>query len=181
MHKRASLQRSLHRAIGACCVLVFALLLAYSYRADRTDIVAGKTTLYADFLNVQGLRAGDDVTLAGILVGKITGVSLQQPSLNARVRLAIEMGVDIPTDSSAVIRSPDLSGTKVLVIEPGGDEESLLEGDSFSYTREPIETKQLIKIIVERAEGNLENLKEQGNLEEQEEQGNLENSKQELN
>ena len=146
--------------------MLFILLLAYSYRADRTDVVGEKTTLYADFLHVQGLRAGDDVTLSGILIGRVTRVSLHQPSLNARVRLAIETDIDIPADSSAVIRSPDLSGTKVLVIEPGGDEEALREGDSFSYTREPIETKQLIKIMVERAEDNLKSLEE---LEEQEE------------
>ena len=146
--------------------MLFVLLLAYSYHADRTDVVGEKTSLYADFLHVQGLRAGDDVILAGILVGKVTGVSLQHPSLNARVQLAIDREIEIPADSSAVIRSPDLSGTKVLVIEAGGDEESLLEGDEFSYTREPIETKQLIKIIVERAESNLKAL-EQARLDEE--------------
>ena len=41
-----------------------------------------------------------------------------------------------------------------LVVEPGGEEASLQEGDFFTFTREPIELPQLITTIVERAERN---------------------------
>ncbi len=151
----AKRQRIRHRLYGAVTLLAFALLLAHSYRADRTDAANRSITLFADFLKIQGLRPGNPITLGGVAIGKVTKVSLQKPSLNVRVQLAVDNSLEIPSDSSAVIRAQDLSGSMVLVILPGGEEQSLQEGDFFSFTREPIELPRLITTIVERAERNI--------------------------
>ncbi len=148
-------QRIQHRLYGAITILFFSLLLAHSYRADRSNAANQAITLFADFLKVQGLRVGNSVTLGGVTIGKVTKVSLQKPSLNVRVQIAIGNTLAIPADSAAIIRAQDLSGTMNLVVEPGGEEESLQEGDFFTFTREPIELPQLITTIVERAERNV--------------------------
>ena len=156
----AQRQRTRHRLYGATTLLLFCLLLAHSYRADRTDAANQAITLFADFLKVQGLRAGNPVTLGGVTIGKVTKVSLLKPSMNVRVQIAVSETLLIPSDSAAIIRAQDLSGSMVLVVEPGGDEESLRPGDFFSFTREPIELPQLITTIVERAERNISENKE---------------------
>ena len=145
-------QRIRHRLYGATTLLLFSLLLAHSYRADRSDAASHAITLFADFLKVQGLRAGDPVTLGGVTIGKVTKVTLQKPSMNVRVQIAVDDSLAIPSDSSAVIRAQNLSGNMVLVVEAGGEEQTLQEGDFFSFSREPIELPQLITTIVERAE-----------------------------
>ena len=147
-------QRIRHRLYGTITLLLFSLLLAHSYRADRTHAASQSITLFADFLKVQGLRAGNSVTLGGVAIGKVTKVSLQKPSMNVRVQIAISNTLAIPADSAAIIRAQDLSGSMSLVVEPGGEEASLQEGDFFTFTREPIELPQLITTIVERAERN---------------------------
>ena len=75
--------------------------------------------------------------------------------MNVRVQIAIDNTLAVPVDSAAVIRSQNLSGTMILVLLPGGEEQSLQEGDFFTFTREPIELPQLITTIVERAERNI--------------------------
>ena len=72
--------------------------------------------------------------------------------MNVRVQIAVDDSLAIPSDSSAVIRAQNLSGNMVLVVEAGGEEQTLQEGDFFSFSREPIELPQLITTIVERAE-----------------------------
>ena len=150
----AQRQRIRHRFYGALTLLLFSLLLAHSYRADRSDSAARAITLFADFLKVQGLKAGNPVTLGGVTIGKVTKVTLQKPSMNVRVQLAVDNTLAIPSDSAAIIRAKDLSGSMILVVEPGGEEQNLQEGDFFSFSREPIELPQLITTIVERAERN---------------------------
>ena len=152
---RARQQRLRHRIYGSFILLLFSLLLAHSYRVDQTDTANRALLLFADFLKVQGLRPGNPVTLGGIAIGKVTHVSLQKPSMNVRVQIAIANDLQIPADSAAVIRTRDLSGSMSLVIEPGGEDDNLQEGDFFSFTREPIELPQLITTIVERAERNI--------------------------
>ena len=151
----AKRQRIRHRLYGAITLLLFSLLLAHSYRADRTDTADRAITLFADFLKVQGLRAGNPVTLGGVTIGKVTKVTLQKPSMNVRVQIAIDNSLPVPSDSAAIIRAQGLSGSMILVVEPGGEEEALRTGDFFSFTREPIELPQLITTIVERAERNI--------------------------
>lgn len=151
----AKRRRYLNRIYGATLLATFAILLAHSYRADRPDKLSNSITLFAEFLHVQGLRKGAPVKIADVTIGKVTKVTLQKPSLNVRVQIAISENIPIPSDSAAVIRSPDLTGTKILVIEPGGDEQNLTQGDLLEYTREPIEIESLVETIVERAEKNL--------------------------
>ena len=75
--------------------------------------------------------------------------------MNVRVQIAIDNSLPVPSDSAAIIRAQGLSGSMILVVEPGGEEEALRTGDFFSFTREPIELPQLITTIVERAERNI--------------------------
>jgi phospholipid/cholesterol/gamma-HCH transport system substrate-binding protein len=78
----------------------------------------GKSVPYHTFLSsVTGLKLGDSVRLAGVDVGKITGIKV----LDGRVRLdfEVEKGTRLRTDSVASLRMTNLLGGQFLGVSFG--------------------------------------------------------------
>ena len=73
----------------------------------------------AHFSYVEGLDIGSDVKLAGITIGKVTNLELDNDLI--AVTGFIDKDFDIPNDSIASIRSEGLFGKKSLLINPGFD------------------------------------------------------------
>ena len=73
----------------------------------------------AHFSYVEGLDIGSDVKLAGIPIGKVTNLEIENDLI--AVTGFIVKGFDIPKDSIASIRSEGLFGKKSLLINPGFD------------------------------------------------------------
>lgn len=106
---------------------------------------AGDTyTVYAYFNDAGGLSARGRVSLAGVTVGRIREVTLDQETFQARVALDIDASVEIPADSSAIIRTSGLLGEQYIDISVGGDMESLAQGDTFYETQSALNIERLI-------------------------------------
>jgi len=73
----------------------------------------------ANFSYVEGLDIGSDVKLAGIPIGKVTNIEIENDLIV--VMGFIDNDFDIPKDSIASIRSEGLFGKKSLLIIPGFD------------------------------------------------------------
>ena len=73
----------------------------------------------AHFSYVEGLNIGSDVKLAGIPIGKVTNLEIDNDLI--AVTGFIDRDFDIPKDSIASIRSEGLFGKKSLLINPGFD------------------------------------------------------------
>ena len=73
----------------------------------------------ANFSYVEGLDIGSDVKLAGIPIGKVTNLEIDDDLI--AVTGFIDKGFDIPKDSIASVRSEGLFGKKSLLINPGFD------------------------------------------------------------
>ena len=73
----------------------------------------------AHFSYVEGLDIGSDVKLAGISIGNVTNLVLENDLI--AVTGFIDKDFDIPKDSIASIRSEGLFGKKSLLINPGFD------------------------------------------------------------
>ena len=73
----------------------------------------------AQFSYVEGLDIGSDVKLAGIPIGKVTNLEIENDLI--AVIGFIYKDFDIPKDSIASIRSEGLFGKKSLLINPGFD------------------------------------------------------------
>jgi phospholipid/cholesterol/gamma-HCH transport system substrate-binding protein len=63
--------------IGAVSLTVIVLLILTAFYSDDLPIIGGGTTYTADFTEDAGLIPSDDVTVAGVNVGKVTEVSLE--------------------------------------------------------------------------------------------------------
>jgi phospholipid/cholesterol/gamma-HCH transport system substrate-binding protein len=73
----------------------------------------------AHFSYVEGLDIGSDVKLAGIHIGKVTNLEIDNDLI--AVTGFIDKDFDIPKDSIASIRSEGIFGKKSLLINPGFD------------------------------------------------------------
>ncbi|TVP57372.1 MAG: outer membrane lipid asymmetry maintenance protein MlaD [Halomonadaceae bacterium] len=125
-------------------VAVLAFTLA---RASYFQLNSGQTyyQVYAEFHDVGGLQAGARVSLSGVTVGKVTDVALDSGRYRATVTLEIARDIDhIAMDSMAIIRTAGLVGERYVDISPGGDPDSMAEGDYFYETQSALHLEQFI-------------------------------------
>ena len=62
--------------VGAVSLAVVLGLLLLAFNAEKLPIIGGGDTYYADFKEAGGLKADDEVRIAGVRVGKVDSVSL---------------------------------------------------------------------------------------------------------
>ena len=104
--------------IGAMSLAVIAALILAAFRADDLPLIGGGDTYYAAFSEAGGLKANDEVRVAGVRVGKVDAVELDGNQV--KVTFKVERGVDFGKDSGASIRIKTLLGSMYLALEPAG-------------------------------------------------------------
>jgi phospholipid/cholesterol/gamma-HCH transport system substrate-binding protein len=88
-----------------------------AYAADDLPVIGGGTTYSADFTESAGLHSGNEVRVAGVKVGKVTGVSLD----HGRVKVGFRVkDTWIGDASTASIMIKTLLGEKYLAVDPLG-------------------------------------------------------------
>lgn len=140
-------QRSMEIVVGLFILTGGAALLFLALQVSGLTFKSSSETytVYAYFNDAGGLGARGKVSLAGVQVGRIREVSLDQKTFQARVVLELETGVNaIPADSSAIIRTSGLLGEQYIDISPGGDMESLAHGDTFYETQSAMNIERMI-------------------------------------
>jgi phospholipid/cholesterol/gamma-HCH transport system substrate-binding protein len=102
-------------AVSIACVLALILL---AFNAEKLPLIGGGTTYYADFSEAGGLKADDEVRIAGVRVGKVDSVSLDGDQV--KVAFRIDTGADFGTDTRAAIKVKTLLGAMYLSLDPAG-------------------------------------------------------------
>jgi phospholipid/cholesterol/gamma-HCH transport system substrate-binding protein len=100
--------------------------------------------LKAKFDRADGLTEGTDVKISGVRVGKIDSIEVDPKSFLAVVTFHISKDIKIPVDSAAGVTSDGLFGGKYLSISPGGEDETLKNGEEIERTTGPINLEGLI-------------------------------------
>jgi len=85
--------------------------------------------LKTKFDNVQGLKSGAIVRVAGVEVGKVTDVSFSGAAVQITLSVRKDMQQRITTDSRASIGSLSLLGEPIIEISPAGTGTPLNDGD----------------------------------------------------
>jgi phospholipid/cholesterol/gamma-HCH transport system substrate-binding protein len=104
--------------VGAISLAVVLALLLLAFNADKLPIIGGGTTYYAAFSEAGGLKANDEVRIAGVRVGKVDSVSLDGDQV--KVAFRIQDGADFGADTRAAIKVKTLLGAMYLSLEPAG-------------------------------------------------------------
>jgi phospholipid/cholesterol/gamma-HCH transport system substrate-binding protein len=120
--------------VGLFAVLGIAALVYLSVRLGNIGIFPTPGyTLYANFDNISGLKTGDQVQLAGVTIGKVQSISLQDN--RAHVGMRINTGVEIDTDAIAAIKTSGIIGDKYISIALGPSEHNLTNGGTIRQTQ----------------------------------------------
>jgi virulence factor Mce-like protein len=105
-------------AVGAAGLAVLGAGVLIAVNAQNLPIIGGGTSYAAAFSEAAGLRSGEHVTIAGVVVGKVTGVSLQDG--HVRVDFRVNRGVRFGRYSRAAIEVETLLGSHDLALDPAG-------------------------------------------------------------
>ena len=98
----------------------------------------------ASFTSISGLKEGATLELAGVPVGKVTKIELNEEEYEATVYMAIEKSVQLSDDSIASIRTSGIIGDKFIKLTPGGSDIYLESGDMIEETEASISIEELV-------------------------------------
>jgi len=84
------------------------------------------------------------VKSAGVVVGRVEGISLDTRTFRANVTLRIDKRYPFPRDSSASILTAGLLGEQYIGMDGGGDEQNLKDGDRLKITQSAIVLEKVI-------------------------------------
>jgi phospholipid/cholesterol/gamma-HCH transport system substrate-binding protein len=98
------------------------MLASYVLLSTITNAGYGEQATYrAQFTDVAGLVEGDEVRIAGVRVGQVTGIGLaeQKEEPVAEVEFEVDADVPLPTTVQATIRYRNLVGQRYIALTEG--------------------------------------------------------------
>jgi phospholipid/cholesterol/gamma-HCH transport system substrate-binding protein len=124
-------------------VIAGALALAYlSISLGGITWAGSRYPLQARFASVGDLKVGDPVRLAGVNVGEVRKITLAE--FAAQAELSLQIGLQLPEDTIASIKSSGLLGDSYVSLSPGGSDRVLAAGAQITHTEPAISITELI-------------------------------------
>jgi len=138
------MENKLETSVGLFIVIGFLSFVLLALQLGDIPLLRSGSTyiIKAEFDNVSGLQNGSRVQIAGVSVGDVSDIYLEDEY--AVVEMRVKQDVKIPTDSIASIRTQGIIGDKYLQISLGGDEEYLEPGDVLTDTESSVDIESLI-------------------------------------
>lgn len=132
--------------VGAFVVAGIAALVVLALKVGNlsTYNVSETYQLQAHFTNVGGLKPTASVRSSGVLVGRVTSITLDTERYEARVSMSIDKRYQFPKDTFANILTSGLLGEQYIGLLPGGEEEMLQNGGEFKKTQSAVVLEDMI-------------------------------------
>lgn len=125
--------RTTQLVVGIFAALGIAAMAFLSLRLGKVELFAPPSyQIQANFDNIAGLKDGADIEIAGVPVGKVVSIALNQE--RARVTMRIDKGVKVDEDAVAAIRTRGIIGDKYVAISPGASEKYVSNGGTLRQT-----------------------------------------------
>lgn len=130
-------------------VLIGLIALGYlSFKLGKIETFTGNYyTVQAEFNKVGGIKKGSVVEIAGVPVGSVEGISINE-RYNAVVQMKITSSIKLPEDSIASIRTKGLIGEKYVQITPGGSDLFIPNGGKIRETESSIDIEEVLSKYV---------------------------------
>ncbi|MFH1293334.1 MAG: outer membrane lipid asymmetry maintenance protein MlaD [Pseudomonadota bacterium] len=137
----------LELAVGIFMIAGMVCLAYLTIKLGQLEVLGDKGyEIQAVFSSSGGLKTGSSVVIAGVEVGRVKKVTLDD--YQARVTMSLPLEVKIQEDAIASIKTKGLIGEKYVEISPGGLDENLEPGGVIRDTQPPIDIEQLISKYV---------------------------------
>lgn len=139
--------KAVETIVGIFVLLGLAALLMLSMKVSNLSTL-GDTAGYeieAQFLNIGGLKTRAPVKMAGVVIGRVADIYIDEKNYNAVVVMKISNDYkNIPQDTAASIYTAGLLGEQYVSLEPGGSETFLSKGDQIQITSDAVVLEQII-------------------------------------
>lgn len=125
-------------------MIIGILCLGYlSIRMGKLEVFGrGGYEIQAVFANSGGLKTGSSVVIAGVEVGRVKEVILD--NYQARAVLVLPQDLLIQRDAVASIKTKGLIGEKFVEITPGGSDRHIDPGGRIRKTESAVDFEQLL-------------------------------------
>jgi len=134
---------NIETAVGMFVLLGIVCLAWLSIKLGKLEIVGGDyVPVHAEFASVSGLKKGVSVEIAGVDVGKVESITLDNYS--ADVLMKIRTGIKLPEDTIASIRTRGLIGDKYVSLSPGASDRMIPPNGKIRDTESAVDIEQLI-------------------------------------
>ena len=130
---------------------VLAVAIGFFVYAGQTAGLSRDGSVYeleASFRNAEGISVGTEVRMAGVRVGTVTGMTLDEATFRAEMTFTVREGIALPDDSAVSISSEGLLGGSFLEVIPGGSPFTLEPGDAILDTQSAVSLITLLMRFV---------------------------------
>src|SRR5262245_32092076 len=127
-------------SVALAGLAILAVIALLTYFSGNLPIIGGGTSYTAYFAEAAGLQPGNEVRIAGVAVGQVTGVSLAGNKVAVTFRVRNEW---IGNQTTAGIEIKTLLGDKYLALDPqGGAPQPAGTPIPLSRTKSPYDVTQ---------------------------------------
>ena len=138
---------ALDLAVGVFVILGILALGWLSIRLGKVELWGGGNYMVtADFPSAGGLKTGSTIEIAGVQVGRVTGIRLD--NFQARVYMSLDNSVKLTEDSIASIKTKGLIGEKFVQISPGGSDRVIKPNGKITEVEPPVDLEELLSKYV---------------------------------
>lgn len=137
----------LELAVGLFIIAGIVCLGYLAIKLGKMEVVGERGyEIYGVFSNVGGLKVGSSVEIAGVNVGRVKNITLE--NYQANVILNLPKGLKIQEDAIVSVKTKGLIGEKYIEITPGGSEKLIKPGDRIRETQPAVDMEELISKFV---------------------------------
>ena len=129
-------------------LLVGIICLGYlAIRLGKMEVFGSRGyDIQAVFINSGGLKNGSDIVIAGVGVGRVKTITLE--NYQAQVVMNLPWDIKVQEDAIALIRTKGLIGEKYIEITPGGSDKLIPPGGKIRDTQPAVDLEELISKYV---------------------------------
>lgn len=133
--------------VGLFVLAGIAAIAMLAFRVDGASVfeIENDYKIYATFDNIGGLSIKAPVTIAGVSIGRVSGITVDLDDFSALVEMKISDRYGrIPIDSSARILTSGLLGAQYIGLEQGAEDIFLNSGDTIEFTQSSFSLEDVI-------------------------------------
>ncbi len=128
--------------LGISTILLF--IWGYSFVKGR-DLLDQYKTFYVEYDNVEGLTPSASVTINGLIVGKVTKISLNKTTGKLLVQLQLKTDFPISKTSIATIYKPGFIDGKQIAIHPNLKDNSISTDGQILIGKAELDITEVLK------------------------------------
>jgi len=137
----------LELAVGLFIIAGIVCLGYLSIKLGKMEIVGERGyEIYGVFSNVGGLKVGSSIEIAGVNVGRVKRITLE--NYQANVVLNLPKGLKIQEDAIVSVKTKGLIGEKYIDITPGASEKVVQPGSRIRETQPAVDLEELISKFI---------------------------------